>query len=101
MRIVTAIFLSLLVLLSSCGGESKQDLLDRIDELESLVSELESEIEERDNRIAELEEKLDNIQSYASDVQDAIDNTHIFGNQYGDYDDVEDGTQSILDESDY
>lgn len=101
MRNIATLSIIMLFLLTSCGGESKQDLLDRIDELESQVSDLESEIEEKDRRIAELEEKLDNIQSYASDVQNAIDNTHIFGNQYGDYDDVEDGTQSIIDESDY
>lgn len=95
------VYFLMLPLLLSCGGETKQDLRDRIDDLESQVEELEQIVQEKDDRIEELEEKLSNIQSYAEDVQNAIYNTHLFGNSFGDYDDVEDGTQSILDEADY
>ena len=88
-------------LLTACSGESEQDLRDQIEDLESRISELEYEVQEKDERIDELETKLSNIQSYAEDLQNSLDNTHLFGNRFGDYDDVEDGTQSILDESDY
>ena len=96
MRHIVLIFIALVC--ASCS-ESKEELRDKICDLQNQVSELQEQLSEKDERIEELEEKLSNIQSYASDAESTMDNIHSYG--FGDIDDAEDAVTSITDEADY
>lgn len=95
MRHIALIFIALVC--ASCS-ESKENLRDKICDLQNQVSELQEQLSEKDERI---EEKLSNIQSYASDAESTMDNIHSYGNRFGDIDDAEDAVTSITDEADY
>ena len=71
MRHIALIFIALVC--ASCS-ESKENLRDKICDLQNQVSELQEQLSEKDERIEELEEKLSNIQSYASDAESTMDN---------------------------
>lgn len=64
--------LSLLLafLFSSCHNQGD---VDKIEELEDRVSELEAEVNDKDDKIQELELTLDDIQEKASSIQDYIE----------------------------
>lgn len=91
-KIVLCSFL-ILVFISSCGGESKQDLRDQIHDLQEQIEELQSQVEEKDEEISELKEKLDNARSHAEDVQSALDD--------GSFSDAYDCADDVISETDY
>lgn len=90
---VELISLVLLFALSSCGGESKQDLRDQIKDLQTQVNQLKRLVNERNEEIEELQERLENARSHAEDVQSALED--------GSFSDAYDCADDVINETDY
>lgn len=91
-RLILTTF-AVLFIFASCGGESKEDLRDKIEKLQTQVNQLKREVDERDAEIEELHERLDNARSHAEDVQSALDD--------GSFSDAYDCADDVVYETDY